>query len=82
MRRSRAESASASQAARYARLLEKLREARLKAGLTQADAAKALRKPQSFVSKCESGERRIDVVELERFAEVYGKSILFFFERR
>jgi transcriptional regulator with XRE-family HTH domain len=82
MRRSRAESSSAAQAARYERLLAKLRDARLEAGLTQAQSAKALRKPQSFVSKCESGERRIDVVELERFAEVYGKPILFFYERR
>lgn len=81
MRRSRAESSSAAQAARYARLLDKLRDARIEAGLTQAEAAKKLRKPQSFVSKCESGERRVDVVELERFAEVYGKSILFFYER-
>ena len=82
MRRSRTESSSAAQAARYERLLVKLRDARIEAGLTQADAAKKLRKPQSFVSKCESGERRVDVVELERFAEVYGKSILFFYERR
>lgn len=82
MRRSRTESASASKAARYERLLVQLRDARIEAGLTQAEAAKKLRKPQSFVSKCESGERRIDVVELERFAEVYGKSILFFYERR
>ena len=82
MRRSRAETTTAPQAARYARLLIKLRDARLGAGMTQADAAKALRKPQSFVSKCESGERRVDVVELEHFADVYGKPVSFFFERR
>lgn len=82
MRRSRAETTTATQAARYARLLIKLRDARLEAGMTQADAAKALRKPQSFLSKCESGERRVDVVELERFADVYGKPVSFFFERR
>ena len=82
MRRARAETTTATQAARYARLLIKLRDARLEAGMTQADAAKALRKPQSFVSKCESGERRVDVIELERFADVYRKPISFFFERR
>lgn len=82
MRRTKAETTTATQAARYARLLTKLRDARLEAGMTQADAAKALRKPQSFVSKCESGERRVDVVELERFAEVYRKPVSFFFERR
>lgn len=48
---------------RYRQFLKKLRAARLDAGLTQQEAARALRKPQSFVSKCESGERRVDVVE-------------------
>jgi len=38
-------------------------EARQKAGLTQQQLAKRLRRPQSFVSKYEGGERRIDVVE-------------------
>lgn len=43
---------------------EMLVEARRKAGLTQADLAKRLRRHQSFVSKYEAGERRLDVVEL------------------
>ena len=60
---------------RYRQFLKKLRAARLDAGLTQQDVARALRKPQSFVSKCESGERRVDVVELERFARLYCKAL-------
>ncbi len=40
-----------------------IRDVRKKAGLTQADLAGRLGKPQSFVAKYESGERRIDVVE-------------------
>ncbi len=60
---------------RYRQFLKKLRAARLDAGLTQQQVARALRKPQSFVSKCESGERRVDVVELERFAKLYGRAL-------
>ena len=44
-------------------------ETRSKAGLTQADVAKRLKRPQSFVSKYETGERRIDVVEFLAVAQ-------------
>jgi transcriptional regulator with XRE-family HTH domain len=44
-------------------LRRELREARLRAGLRQADVAEALRRPQSFIAKVESGERGIDLVE-------------------
>jgi hypothetical protein len=37
--------------------------------LTQAQLAKLLHKPQSFVSNCERGQRRIDVLELLRIVE-------------
>ena len=67
--------------ARYGRFLARLREARLGAGLTQAEAARRLRQHQSFVSKCESGERRVDVVELERFARLYHLDPASFLER-
>jgi len=63
---------------RYRTLLERLKAARLDAGLTQAQVAAALNQPQSFVSKCESGERRVDAVELERFAKLYGKPLDYF----
>ncbi len=68
--------------ARYKEFLKRLREARVDAGLTQMEVARALRKPQSFVSKCESGERRVDVVELERFAGVYSKPLAYFLPKR
>ena len=42
---------------------ELLIEARKKAGLTQHELARRLKKPQSFVAKYEGGERRVDVVE-------------------
>jgi transcriptional regulator with XRE-family HTH domain len=64
--------------ARYKRVLKQLRAARGLAGLTQREVAAALNRPQSFVAKCESGERRIDVIELEDFARLYRKPISFF----
>ena len=63
---------------RYREFLDRLRAARHEAGLTQEEAGRRLRKPQSFVSKCESGERRVDVVELERFAALYDKPLTYF----
>ena len=56
----------------YERMLKALRQARRAAGLTQLDVAARLETYASYVSKCESGERRIDVVELSLFCKVYG----------
>lgn len=50
--------------AEYQLFLRLLREARVAAGLTQTQLAERLRETQSFVSKCERGERRLDVTEL------------------
>ncbi|HEY6388986.1 MAG TPA: helix-turn-helix transcriptional regulator [Candidatus Acidoferrum sp.] len=47
-----------------------LKQARIDAGLTQTQVARKLSKPQSFVSKFESGERRIDFVELQYLAKL------------
>ncbi len=58
--------------------LKRLREARQAAGLTQVKVAAKLGRPQSFVSKCESGERRVDVVELRKLAKLYKKDLTFF----
>lgn len=55
--------------AEYQRLCALLRELRLEAGLTQVQVAERLDVPQSFVSKYESGERRLDVIELHHVAE-------------
>ncbi len=63
----------------YREFLTRLRAAREAAGLTQADVARLLGKPQSFLSKSESGERRVDPVELSHLAEIYEKPISFFF---
>ena len=68
----------ARRSAAYRLFLMRLREARLAAGLTQVQVSTKLRRPQSFVSKCESGERRVDVVELQEFASLYRKDLTFF----
>lgn len=56
----------------YAALTSLLRDERKKAGLTQAKLAKKLRRPQSYVSKYERGDRRLDVVEFIEVAQVIG----------
>lgn len=62
----------------YEEFRRRLRRAREAAGLTQTQVARALGLSQSFVSKCESGERRVDVLELARLAALYGKPLAFF----
>ncbi len=52
-----------------------LREARTAAGLTQVELARRLRVHQSFVSKYEAGERRLDVLELRRIAIALNSSL-------
>ena len=61
-----------SRSPRQARLQELLIQKRAAAGLTQEEVARRLRRPQSFVSKYEGGERRLDVIELIEVAEVIG----------
>jgi hypothetical protein len=55
---------------KYARLREILAGARRKRGLTQEKLAQQLKRPQSFVSKFERGERRLDIVEFLEVAHV------------
>ena len=62
----------------YAYFVERLRTARQEAGLTQVQVAKKLKRPQSHVSNVESGQQRVDIVELQRFAKLYNKDIKYF----
>ena len=57
---------------KHERLRELLVHARKESGLTQVQLAKLLSRPQSFVSKIERGERRLDVVEFFEVAEAIG----------
>ena len=61
--------------AHYAVFLKVLREARERAGLTQLQLARKIGETQTFVSKCERGERRIDVVELKTFCQAFGLTL-------
>jgi len=56
----------------YRVFLELLRAERKAAGLTQATLAKKLKMKQDVVSKCERGERRVDIIEARRFCSAFG----------
>jgi transcriptional regulator with XRE-family HTH domain len=58
------------------RLQVLLKSSRLEAGLTQAQLAQRLGVPQSFVSKYESGERRLDLIELREICKIFRISFL------
>ena len=58
-----------------------LRQIRKEVGLRQADLAKRLGQPQSFVSKYESGERRLDVIELHQICTTLGIPLIEFIKR-
>ena len=62
----------------HKRLVERLKRALKEAGLEQQEAAKLFGVSQSFISKMESGQRRIDIVQLKRFAKLYKKQIDYF----
>jgi transcriptional regulator with XRE-family HTH domain len=61
--------------AQYQQLCSLLRDLRRAAQLTQVEVARRLDVPQSFVSKYESGERRLDVVELRHVAEALDTTL-------
>jgi len=59
-------------------IVKQLKKAREDAGLSQEEVAKVLNTTQSYVSKLESGQRKIDVVQLKKFAKIYKKPLDFF----
>lgn len=62
----------------YKVLLAYLRETREEAGLTQIDLADRLGMTQSQISKCERGERRLDVIELREWCTAMGTDLMRF----
>lgn len=58
--------------------VKRLKKARLEAGLTQGEVAKKLGCSQSWVSKIELGELRVEAIWLNRLAKLYGKNVNYF----
>ena len=64
----------------YKEIIKRLKKGRIEAGLAQQAVADKLGKPQSYISKIESGERRLDVAEIKKFAVIYKKNVNFFIQ--
>ncbi|GAV21435.1 helix-turn-helix protein [Mariprofundus micogutta] len=58
--------------ARQLQLIEALKTMRINCGLTQVELAAQLNRPQSYISKYEKGERRLDLIELSEICKVCG----------
>ena len=65
----------------YSVVVRLLREARTAAGVTQVQMAKMLGKSQSFVSKYENGDSRMDILQLRTVCQTLGLSLAEFVER-
>jgi len=65
----------------YAIVLRLMKQAREHAGITQVELAKRLKQSQSFVSKMERGDRRIDIVQLRTICGIYGLRLSEFVQR-
>lgn len=59
-------------------LVKKLISAREEMMLTQEEVANKLNRSQSYISKIEAGQRRIDVIQLKEFSKLYKKSVDYF----
>lgn len=64
----------------YRALLVQLRRARLEAGITQKQLAEMLEASQDEISRCETGVRRLDVIELKMWVEALGMRLPAFLE--
>ena len=67
--------------AQRSRLVSLLREIRIEAGLTQMELAERIERDQTFVSKYESGQRRLDVLELREICQSVGITLEGFVRR-
>ncbi len=57
---------------------ERLKEAREYLDLSQDEVAKKMSLPRSAVSLIESGQRKVDAIELQKLAELYQRTVSYF----
>ena len=62
----------------YRTLVSRIKQARIDSGFSQVQVAKALSTTQSHISKVESGQRRLDVIQLKEFAKLFKKNLYYF----
>ena len=62
----------------YKFLISQLKKARLELNLTQKEVAGRLGRTQSYISKVEMGQLRIDIIQLKEFSKLYEKDINYF----
>lgn len=62
----------------YRVLLDLLKQARLKSGLTQTDCSDELGRPQSYMSNVERGSRRVDLIQLRDMCQIFGTTLIKF----
>jgi len=64
----------------HKRLVSKLITARKDAGLLQREAARLIHATQSYLSKIEAGQVRLDIIQLKKFAQIYNKPLDYFLD--
>ncbi|MEA3493758.1 MAG: helix-turn-helix transcriptional regulator [Candidatus Margulisiibacteriota bacterium] len=64
----------------HKKIVDRLKQARNEAGFDQNEVADRLNKSQSYLSKIELGQRRIDIIQLRELASIYGKDVSFFID--
>ncbi|RPI18655.1 MAG: XRE family transcriptional regulator [Ignavibacteriae bacterium] len=66
----------------YKYLFQKLKQARIEIGLDQTDVARKLKTTQSYISKIEHGQVKIDIFLLKDFSKIYKKPLEYFLPKK
>ena len=63
-------------------LVEKLKIARIESNISQEELAKKLNRTQSFISKLENGQVKVNAILLAELSKLYKKSVNYFLEEK